>query len=84
MLMVRVTKTFVERSPMALGRPATIPVKIKSDIPLPMPRAVICSPNHMMKMEPVVNVNTVVKMNIGPGLVTSGGPFVIRVCASSA
>ena len=74
MLMVRVTKTLSERFPMALGRPATIPVKIKSDMPLPMPRAVICSPSHIMKMEPVVSVNTVVKRNIGPGFVTSGAP----------
>ena len=30
----------------ALGRPATIPAKMISEIPFPTPRSVICSPSH--------------------------------------
>ena len=31
-----------------------MPVKMISDMPLPMPRSVICSPSHMMNAVPVV------------------------------
>ena len=31
-----------------------MPAKMISDMPLPMPRSVICSPSHMMKAVPVV------------------------------
>ena len=39
-----------------------------SDIPLPMPRSVICSPSHMMNVVPVVSVSTVISRNAEPGL----------------
>ena len=39
----------------ALGRPTTMPAKMISDMPLPMPRSVICSPSHMMNAVPVVS-----------------------------
>ena len=41
----------------AWGRPATMPAKISSEMPLPMPRSVICSPIHMTKMVPTDRVN---------------------------
>ena len=47
----------------ARGRPTTMPAKISNDMPLPMPRSVICSPSHMMKMLPVVRVMIVSRMN---------------------
>ena len=53
---------------MARGRPTTMPAKMISDMPLPMPRSVICSPSHMMNAEPVVSVRMVISMNAGPGL----------------
>src|SRR5262245_15836671 len=34
----------------ALGRPATMPDMIMSEVPLPTPRAVICSPSHIRNM----------------------------------
>ena len=37
-----------------------MPAKISSDMPLPMPRSVICSPSHMMNAEPVVSVSIVI------------------------
>ena len=46
---------------MARGKPTTMPTKMISDMPLPMPRSVICSPSHMMKAEPVVSVRMVIK-----------------------
>ena len=37
----------------------TMPAKMISEMPLPMPRSEICSPSHMMKAVPVVSVSTV-------------------------
>jgi hypothetical protein len=31
------------------GKPATMPAKMISEMPLPMPRAVICSPIHISR-----------------------------------
>ena len=45
-----------------------MPAKMMSDMPLPMPRSVICSPSHMMKQVPVVSVSTVISRNASPGL----------------
>ena len=43
----------------ACGMRATMPAKMISEMPLPMPRSVICSPSHMMKAVPAVSVITV-------------------------
>ena len=59
---------------MAPGRPTTMPPKMINEIPLPTPRSVICSPNHMTKAVPVVNVSTVMKRKPHPGLGTSVPP----------
>ena len=47
--------------PTAGTRPTTMPAKMISEMPLPMPRSVICSPSHMMKAVPVVSVSTVMQ-----------------------
>ena len=52
----------------ARGRPTTMPAKMISEMPLPMPRSVICSPSHMTKAEPVVRVSTVSRRNPQPGV----------------
>jgi len=52
---------------MALGNRTTIPAKMISEIPLPMPRSVICSPSHMMNAVPAVRVMTVIIRNDQPG-----------------
>ena len=49
-----------------------------SDMPLPMPRSVICSPSHMRNIVPVTSVVTVVMRNMRPGSSTRLG------CDSSA
>jgi hypothetical protein len=36
-----------------------MPAKMIIDVPLPMPRSVICSPSHMMNAVPVVSESTV-------------------------
>ena len=52
---------------MARGSPTTMPTKMIRDIPLPMPRSVICSPSHMINAEPVVSVMTVISVKLKPG-----------------
>ena len=46
-----------------------MPAKINSDMPLPMPRSVICSPSHMMNADPVVSVSMVISTNARAGIV---------------
>src|SRR5678815_703237 len=58
-----------------LGRPITIPEKISSEMPLPMPRSVICSPSHMTKIVPVVSVRIVLNKNPHVGAPTWGFLF---------
>ena len=41
---------------MAEGNCATMPDKMISEMPLPMPREVICSPSHIRNMVPPVSV----------------------------
>ena len=43
-----------------------MPAKMSSEMPLPMPRSVICSPSHITKIVPVVSVIIVVMRNPGP------------------
>ena len=45
-----------------------MPAKMISDMPLPMPRSVICSPSHMTNAVPVVSVSTVMSRKPQPGL----------------
>ena len=55
---------------MADGRSATIPAKMMSDEPLPMPREVICSPSHIRNIVPPVSVMTVEIRKNRPGSCT--------------
>ena len=48
------------------GKVATTWVKIRIDMPLPMPRSVISSPSHMMTAVPAVIVMTMTSMVIRP------------------
>ena len=43
---------------MALGAHRAIPDKIRMEMPLPRPRSVICSPNHMRNMVPAVKLDS--------------------------
>ena len=52
-----------------------MPAKINNDMPLPMPRSVICSPSHMMNALPVVRVSMVIRMKPVPGLLTKFPSF---------
>ena len=63
-----------KRPKIAEGRRTTIPAKMMSEIPFPMPRSVICSPSHMMKIVPVVSVRTVSSRKPHPGCGISFAP----------
>ena len=51
----------------ALGRRATIPAMMISEMPLPIPRSVTCSPIHITNIEPAVTVSTVMMRKLQPG-----------------
>ena len=46
-----------------------------SEIPFPIPRSVICSPSHMMRIVPAVWVIIVMSSNPNPGWATTGVPW---------
>ena len=57
-------KSFVVGPPsiharIASGARSMIDAKISSEMPLPMPRFVICSPNHISSTVPAVSVTTI-------------------------
>ena len=54
------------------GKPATTWVKIRIDMPLPMPRSVISSPSHMITAVPAVIVTTMTRNVAVLSLCSSG------------
>ena len=64
-----------------LGKLTTMPAKMMSEMPLPMPRSEICSPSHMTKTVPVVRVRTVRSLKPQPGLSTIGAPAGVRMAS---
>ena len=56
---------------MKIGMRATMPAMMMSEMPLPTPRAVICSPSHIRKIVPPVSVITVEMRNAKPGRMTT-------------
>jgi hypothetical protein len=61
------SKTWIRKT----GTRATIPAMMISEMPLPTPRAVICSPSHIRKIVPPVSVTTVEKRKANPGEMTT-------------
>ena len=59
---------------MTCGKPATMPAKMISEMPLPTPRLVICSPIHISSMVPPVSVMTAPMRKNQPGSITMGVP----------
>ena len=55
----------------AFGRLATMPAKMISEMPLPTPRAVICSPSHIRNMVPPTSEMTVLTRKKKPGSTTA-------------
>ena len=45
--------------------------KMIIEMPLPMPRSVICSPSHIRNIVPVTSVIAAVSTNAGPGISTT-------------
>jgi len=60
----------LNRLKIARGISAMMPAKMISEIPLPTPRAVICSPIHIRNMVPPVNVVTAVRTKNHWGIVS--------------
>ena len=59
------------------GPRATIPAKMISEMPLPTPRSVICSPSHIRNAVPEVRVIIVISLNWTPGsrtIISPPGP----------
>jgi hypothetical protein len=55
----------------AEGSSATMPERMISEMPLPMPREVICSPSHIRNMVPPVSVIAVESRKNMPGSLTT-------------
>ena len=55
----------------ALGSPATMPAMMIRLMPLPTPRAVICSPSHIRNIVPPTSVITQVRRKNHPGSITA-------------
>ncbi len=51
----------------AAGISATMPTKMISEMPLPMPRAVICSPSHIRNIVPPTSVMRQASLKYMPG-----------------
>ena len=70
MMLIAPVLTNSNKPPMAPGRPAAIPAKIRMEMPLPSPRSVICSPSHIRNMVPATKLTTAVTRKPIPGLIT--------------
>ena len=57
----------------AAGKAATMPEKMMSEEPLPMPREVICSPSHIRNNVPPVSVIVVDSVKKMPGIGDNAG-----------
>ena len=68
--------------PSAAGRPATIPAKMIIEMPLPMPRSVICSPSHIRNMVPVTSDTVAVNTKPTPECTTSAEPPAVCPCSA--
>ncbi len=49
--------------PTCVGKRSTMPTKMISEMPLPMPLSVICSPSHIRNIVPATNAMTAYTMN---------------------
>ena len=64
---------------MAEGRRTTMPAKMISEMPLPMPFSEICSPSHMISAVPAVSVIMVSSRKPQPGVGTIDSPVGLRM-----
>ena len=73
MMLIAPVRTSSARPPIALGRPAAMPAKIRIEMPLPRPRSVTCSPSHIRNIVPAVRLTTAVMRKPKPGTSTRPG-----------
>ena len=64
---ISVAWTSLMRFMLALGILPTMPAKMSSETPLPMPISATCSHSHMMRIAPAVSVRTVFAQNQAVG-----------------
>ena len=69
-MLIAPVRTSSSKPPIALGRPAAMPAKIRIEMPLPRPRSVICSPSHIRNIVPAVRLTTAVMRKPKPGFMT--------------
>ena len=64
---------------------AMMPTKMIKEMPLPTPRAVICSPSHIRNRQPPTMVITVVARKNQPGSITAepAGPSIASMPMAS-
>ena len=62
-------RPWVKNCASACGICATMPVKMISEMPLPMPREVICSPSHIRNIVPPTSVTITPRRKYQPGIV---------------
>ena len=67
---------------MADGRRTTMPAKMISEMPFPMPFSEICSPIHIMRAVPAVSVTIVRRRNPQPGCGTIMTPVGLDIPSS--
>ena len=72
-MLIAPVRTSSNRPPIALGRPAAMPPKMRIEMPLPRPRSVICSPSHIRNIVPDVRLTIAVRRKPMPGLMTRPG-----------
>ena len=70
MMLMAPVRTNSSNPPMELGKPAAMPAKMMMEMPLPKPRSVICSPNHIKNMVPAVRETMAVMRKPKPGVIT--------------
>ena len=67
---------------MAEGSRTTMPAKMMSEMPLPMPFSEICSPSHMISAVPAVSVIIVSSRKPQPGWGAIASPLGLRMPSS--
>ena len=60
-----------------------MPARFCIEMPLPMPRAVICSPSHIRNIVPVVIVTVAVNRNCQPPPPSAMPPFCSAIAAAN-
>ena len=78
------SRTSVISLKITFGNAEIIPTIMMREIPFPIPRSVILSPNHMRNKVPVTMLIIPVKVNMKPGFITTDWPFAVKLGRKTA